>query len=363
VKIALIAPLVTAIREPHMGGSQAFLADLATGLSARGHLVHVWGASGSSIPGVDVIDTGIDAASLTDSLYRAGGSSATDGKVLEEAFRSVYAMVRDVDYDVVHNHAFDAPAIRLATVLRSPVVHTLHLPPNEPVASALAEALDSGRPPAIATISNFQTRAWKAFVGIDVMLPPGVPTARIPWSETTQRRAVFAGRLSPEKGAEEAIDIAIAAGLPIDVYGDPYDAPYAEDRIYPRDGQAHVAVHGAVGRAYLWEIMSGASVVLCPAIWDEPFGMVAAEAHAAGTPVVAFRRGALPEVVADGITGFLVEPGDLAGAANAVKRTPEIDRAACRRRAALKLDLERSLDAHEELYRHRTQRAEALINA
>ncbi len=299
MKIAIMAPLVTAIREPQLGGSQAFVSDLARGLAARGHEVHVYAASGSEIPGVRVIDTGADPVALAGTLYRA----------------------------------------------------TLHLPPDEPVKTALARAGRSGSPPVVATVSGFQATAWRRVTRVDAILPPYVPTRAIPWSAAAGAGAVFAGRLSPEKGAAEAIDIASAAGLPIDVYGDPYDAGYARDQIGPRRVLPGVTVHEAVPRSSLWAAMAKAAVVLNPVRWDEPFGMAAAEAQACGTPVVAFRRGGLSEVIADGLTGFLVRPGDLRAAADAVVRTAAISRPACRRHAERHLDLEQSLDAHERIYR------------
>jgi glycosyltransferase involved in cell wall biosynthesis len=97
--------------------------------------------------------------------------------------------------------------------------------------------------------------------------------------------------------------------------------------------------------------MARAAVVLYPVRWDEPFGMAAAEAQACGTPVVGFRRGGLSEVIADGVTGFLVPPDDVGAAVEAVGRTAGIARSACRDHAESHLDLERSLDAHEHLYR------------
>jgi glycosyltransferase involved in cell wall biosynthesis len=97
--------------------------------------------------------------------------------------------------------------------------------------------------------------------------------------------------------------------------------------------------------------MARAAVVLCPARWEEPFGMVAAEAQACGTPVVAFRRGALAVVIVDGSTGFLVAPDDINAAADAVTRTAELSRSQCRDHAERHLDLELSLDAHEQVYR------------
>src|SRR5271166_5334087 len=326
-----MAPLVTAIREPQQGGSQAFVSDLARGLVGRGHDVHVYAASGSQIPGVEVIDTGVDPESLAGTLYRAFGPAGPEPAAATTAFARAYEAVQQVRYDVVHNHAFDGPAVRMAAALR--------------------QAAQSGRPPAVATVSAFQASAWRRIARVDAILPPYVPTRVIPWSRAPGAGAVFAGRLSPEKGAAEAIDIARAAGVPIDVYGDAYDAGYSREQIGPRRNWPGVTVHQAVPRTSLWAAMARAAVVLYPVRWDEAFGMAAAEAQACGTPVVAFRRGALGEVIADGVTGFLVPPGDVQAAVDAVGRTAGISRPTCRDHAERHLDLERSLDAHERLYR------------
>jgi len=363
MKIAIMAPLVTAIREPQQGGSQAFVADLARGLTSRGHDVHVYAASGSQIPGVEVIDTGIDPRSLAGTLYRAFGpdkpaaaEAADDGPAAaaEAAFTTAYLAMQVIRYDVVHNHAFDAPAVRLGTGLQAPVVHTLHLPPDQAVSAALRHAARRYRPPAVAVVSDFQASAWSRVVPVDAVLPPYPPTRVIRWSAAPGAGALFAGRLSPEKGAAEAIDIARAASLPIDVYGDVYDARYSREQIDPRRGWPGVAVHGGVPRTSLWQAMARSAVVLCPSRWDEPFGLAAAEAQACGTPVVAFRRGGLAEVIIDGETGFLVPPDDLPAAAEAVSKAAGISRAACREHAENRLDLESSLDAHERLYQRVT---------
>jgi UDP-glucose:tetrahydrobiopterin glucosyltransferase len=362
MKIAILAPLVTAIREPQLGGSQAFVSDLARGLADRGHDVHVYAASGSEIPGVEVIDTGVDPVSLAGTLYRANGSSADESAgteavtrepaaAAESAFRLACEAVRARRYDVIHNHAFDAPAVRHASALRAPVVHTLHLPPDRAVSAALREAVLGTRPPTVATVSAFQARGWRRFVPVDAILPPFPRTRAIRWSRTAGQGALFAGRLSPEKGAAEAIDIARAAGIPIDVYGDVYDPEYSREEIAPRRDWPGVAVHQGVPRALLWAAMAKAAVVLCPSRWDEPFGLAAAEAQACGTPVVAFRRGALGEVIMDGMTGFLVPPDDVPAAAEAMSKVAGISRAACRDHAEGRLDLELTLNAHECLYR------------
>src|SRR5215472_9754474 len=119
MKIAMMAPLVTAIREPQLGGSQAFVSDLARGLAGRGHDVHVYAASGSQIPGVEVIDTGVDPQALAGTLYRAsgpatggaGGAEPAAAAAAESAFTRAYQMMQETRHDVIHNHAFDAPAV------------------------------------------------------------------------------------------------------------------------------------------------------------------------------------------------------------------------------------------------------------
>ena len=199
MKIAIMAPLVTAIREPQLGGSQAFVSDLARGLAGRGHEVHVYAASGSEIPGVTVVDTGADPRALAGTLYRAGVPAATAqaesaGAAAEAAFATAYARMLDASYDVIHNHAFDAPAVRLATTVPVPALHTLHLPPDETLAAALDQAARSGRPPVVATVSAFQAAAWRRVVRIDEVLPPYVPTRAIPYSATAGNGAVYAGR-------------------------------------------------------------------------------------------------------------------------------------------------------------------------
>jgi glycosyltransferase involved in cell wall biosynthesis len=350
VRVAILAPLVAPIREPHCGGSQAFVADLARGLAGRGHDVELYAASGSHVGGVEVIDTGVDHRGLQATLYRADAPASEGGAAAAKAFGTVYAAIGDGRYDVVHNHAFDAPAIALAADAEAPVLHTLHLPPERGVARALEQALRTGAPPAIACVSATQAQAWRAHVPVDALLPPYVPTRAIPFAETAARGALFAGRLSPEKGAADAIDIARAADIPIDVFGEAYDARYARERIEPRRALPGVAIHGGVARTELWRAMARASVVLCPARWEEPFGMAAAEAQACGTPVVAFARGALVELIVDGVTGFLVAPGDIDAAADAVRGSAPLSRARCRQHAEAELDLELTLDAHERLY-------------
>jgi len=195
------------------------------------------------------------------------------------------------------------------------------------------------------------------------VLPNGVPIERIPWSADSDDHVVFAGRLSPEKGAADAIRIARQVGVPIHLYGDPYDIDYAQSLIEMHRDDLGVFIHGGTTRTRLWQIMSRSRAVLCPAKWEEPFGMVAAEAQATGTPVIAYRRGALPEVIIDGRTGFVVTPDDVDAAGRALANVASIQRAECRRHAEAHLSLDASIAAHERLYERLTARVTLRPNA
>jgi glycosyltransferase involved in cell wall biosynthesis len=350
MRIGVVAPLVTPIQEPQLGGSQAVVADLARGLVERGHEVEVYAAAGSVIPGVTVVDTGVRADALSTLLYRADRSSAAESHAGEAAFRTVFDAVNRAHYDVVHNHAFDPPAVRFACTLESPVIHTLHLPPDATMAAALDQASRSANPPTIATVSKSAAAGWRRLARVDVVLPNGVPVNQIPWSESGCGHLLFAGRFSPEKGAADAIAIARSAAVAIDVYGEPYDAEYARDEVDSHRGEPDITIHGGVPRTTIWMLMARACAVLCPAKWEEPFGMAAAEAQAAGTPVIGYDRGALAEVVRHAKTGFLVPADDVVSAAERVRQVAMISRADCRRHAEANLNLEATITAHERLY-------------
>ena len=351
MRIALVAPLVSPIREPQLGGSQAVVADLAQGLTARGHDVEVYAASGSSIPGVRTVDTGIRSEALAGTLFRADRTAATVDEARELAFRTVFGAVGRGRYDLVHNHAFDPPAVRQGAGLPFPVVHTLHLPPDQEMAAALEQAAGEANPPAVAAVSESSAAGWRRLARIDVVLRNGVPIDQIPWSKTGVCELLFAGRFSPEKGAADAIAIARRAGVPINLYGEPYDPDYAHDRVYPHRGEQGITIHAGVSRPEIWRVMARSYALLFPALWEEPFGMVAAEAQAAGTPVIAYESGALAEVILRDRTGFLLPQGDREGAARAIARLAGISRVECRRHAEAHLGLDATIAAHEVLYR------------
>jgi glycosyltransferase involved in cell wall biosynthesis len=349
LRIALVAPLVTTISEPQQGGSQVIVADLAVGLTRHGHDVDVYAATGSLIPGARVVDTGIDAAGLSEALIRPG-QPRRSVRALDDAYEHVFRVVGQGGYDVVHSHGFDPPALRRARAGRAPIIHTVHLPPEPKAAEALREAQQASEPAIVVGVSAAQARAWRPLVTFDRVVRNGVPTGRIPWSDQPGTGLVFAGRLSAEKGTAVAIEIAHRSEERIDLYGAAYDEDYARGLRRRHEVDPGVTFHEPLPRAELWRRLASARAVLCPSDWDEPFGLIAAEAQAAGTPVVAFARGGLTEIIDDAITGFLVEPGDVAGAAEAVRSVATLERRRCRGHAVDDLDLEVCLAGYEALY-------------
>lgn len=349
LRIALIAPLVSPIAEPQVGGAQVVVSDLVRGLVERGHDVTLYAAEGSRVEGVTTISLGIEASAFAADIYRHDALARASDRLVE-AYCTLYAHVQKQQFDVVHNHGFDAPAIAEAVRARIPVVHTVHLPPSDGIADAINEARASGVATWTFGVSASHTESWRRRVVMDGALANGVPVDDIPYGDAAPRVAVIASRFSPEKGMAEGIEVARRASWPVVVYGTAYDPGY-ERAVRDRWGDdLDVHFHPAAARSGLWEAMAGAGVVLCLFRWDEPFGMVAAEAQAAGTPVVATRRGALLETIRDGETGVLVELDDIDAAVAALGGVSKLDRGGCRAHALEHLSLSASIARHEGVY-------------
>ena len=268
-------------------------------------------------------------------LVMPGGAAPPPAPGVAEALSEMFGLIRSADVDVVSQHAFDAPGFDLALGL--PVLHTLHLPPLVPVVVEAAARVDPSR---LATVSRSCRAAWKgARVEIGQVLPNGVDDIGVQ-TVPVERAALVAGRISPEKGIEHAIIAARAAGLALRVAGAHYDPAYDVDL-------RGVENRGPLPRDELRRMMARTAVTICAVRWDEPFGMVAAEAQMAGCPVAAYRRGALPEVVEDGVSGFLAEPDDTNALARAIQSCLTLDRSAVQASAQRRLGLDSALDRYE----------------
>jgi glycosyltransferase involved in cell wall biosynthesis len=171
-----------------------------------------------------------------------------------------------------------------------------------------------------------------------------------PFREDKAGFALFLGRLSPDKGLVIAIDAATRAGVDLVIAAkakEPAEQDYFEAEIKPRLG-GHIHWVGEADRSTKFELLTAARCLLFPICWEEPFGMVMIEALACGTPVVTTPAGAAPEIVADGVTGY-VRSGDMA-LVEALGRVPSIDRAACRRAVETRFSVERMVRDHVNLY-------------
>ena len=268
-------------------------------------------------------------------LVMPGGAPPAPAPGVAEALAAMFAAVASLGVDAVSQHAFDAPAFDLARDL--PVLHTLHLPPIVPAVVSAASRVPAAR---LGTVSRSSAGLWRqAGVETGHLLPNGVADLPVP-PEPVERVALVAGRISPEKGIDHAIAAARAIGLPVHVAGAHYDPAYEVDLL-------GVEVLGSVPRDELRRLMARAAVTVCAVRWDEPFGMVAAEAQMAGSPVAAYRRGAMSEVIEDGVSGRLVPPDDIASLSVAIAGCLGLDRATVRASAERRLGLDAALDRYE----------------
>jgi UDP-glucose:tetrahydrobiopterin glucosyltransferase len=335
MRIAVVASPVTPLRPAQPGGAQAVVCDLAAGLTRRGHDVTLYCTEGSEVEGTKLmtVPRPRDAAAA---LVMPLGPPAPPAPGVEEAIAAMFDAVRSAHPDVVSQHAFDAAAFDASRGL--PVLHTLHLPPIVP---AVVRGAAAAAPDRLATVSQSCLRDWRS-AGVEVgrLIRNGVPDVDVA-STVPSRVALVAGRISPEKGIDHALAAARAAGLSVRVAGALYDPGYAIDM----DGADRL---GELTRLDLRRVMAGSAVTVCAVRWEEPFGLVAAEAQMAGCPVAAYRRGAMPEVVEEGVTGFLAEPDDVEALAAAIDACLGLDRGEVRASARRRLGLEGMLDAYEK---------------
>ena len=330
--IAIVASPVTSVPAA-AGGAQAFIVDLARSL-ARTHRVTVYCAEGSRVAGVRLVTVPIP-AEASRALVLPGGPPPASIPGVREAFEMMFLELRRQSHDVVSQHAFDAEAFELSADL--PVLHTLHLPPLIP---AVVDAARLVEPHRLAAVSQASRNDWeRAGVRVGQILPNGVPELTLDHDEV-QAVGLIAGRLSPEKGVEDGVAAAIQAGLQPLVVGAPYDPSYTPDL----QGADRV---GPLDRSELRRLMGRCAVTLVPARWEEPFGLVAAEAQMAGCPVAGYRRGALPEVVEEGVSGFLAPPDSIEDLSHAARACRTLDRRAVRRSAQRRLALAPCVSRYE----------------
>jgi glycosyltransferase involved in cell wall biosynthesis len=262
-----------------------------------------------------------------------------DGRVWE-ALHVAHAMSRSADFDIVHNQ-LDWLPLAFGAQWAAPMVTTVHgfsgdaiLPAYERASSAFVSISDADRSSVVEYIATVHH---------------GIDMAEFDSSTSPGEDLVVFGRIHPDKGIADAIDIARRAGRRLVICGIVQDAVYFAERIEPRIDGDRVVYRGSVGPEERSDVLAAAAVLLHPIHFDEPFGLSVVEAMACGTPVVAYRRGSMPELIDEGVTGFLADDEDEAVAA--VDRAARLDRAAVRERAEMRFGVERMVDGYLEVYR------------
>jgi glycosyltransferase involved in cell wall biosynthesis len=318
------------------GGIESVCHVLAEGLSARGHLVTLIGAG-----------TEHDSADFVSTYTEPADGLGTGESVTVEALHALRATrsIADMGHvDVVHDHSVLGPAF--AGHHGAPTVVTAHGPlegemgdlfrlfPHNVAPVAISDSQRSSAPdiPWVSTIHH----------GIDV--------EEIPFREAKDDYLVFLGRMDPTKGPDVAIDVARGAGMKLVMAAkcsDPHEQAFFEEAIQPRLGP-DVEWLGEADEDTKRDLLARARALVFPIDWEEPFGLVMIESMAAGTPVLAFRRGSVPEVVLHGVTGMIVDTQE--ELVDAIERAPDLDPHACRDHVRRHFSQEKMIDRYESLF-------------
>lgn len=346
MRICLIASSRFPIREPFHGGLEAHTATLAQRLRARGHDVSVFAA-----PGSDPAFTTeyLDVEEFEPSATARHDVGAPPDRWMREHHAHLRLMLDLADsgrsrYDLVHNNSLHHLPVAMARTLSIPVLTSLHTPPTPWLESAIQ--IDDGAS-WFSAVSRSTAAVWRHAVDAAVVRN-GIDTER--WRPGPGGGpVVWSGRLVPEKAPHLALDAAREAGRDIVLAGPASDPVYFGAEVAPRLGQ-HAVWAGHLRGRELIALVGSASVAVVSPVWDEPFGLVAAEAMSCGTPVAAFARGGLREIVIDGV-GVLARPDDVTSLAAAIETASHLDRHAVRAHAVAELGIDAMIDGYEQLYR------------
>jgi glycosyltransferase involved in cell wall biosynthesis len=336
MKIAHVSPLMEAVPPRLYGGTERIVAYLCDELVALGHDVTLF-ASGDSV-------TRARLAAVWPCALRLDPTTpdylAPHTVMLELLARRVE------EFDIVHLHVdfLGYPLLRRTNV---PYLATLHGRLDLP---ELQRVYDIFHDAPVVSISNAQ-RAPLPQANYVATIYHGIPERLLLPVVARGGYLAFLGRISPEKAPDAAIRIAGAAGMKLRIAAkvDPVDERYFAEVIEPLLTEPHVEFVGEIGEEQKARFLGDAAALLFPIAWPEPFGLAMIEAMACGTPVIAFRNGSVPEVIEDGVTGFIVD--DEAAAVAATKRLRSLDRAAIRRVFEERFTARRMAEDYLKIYR------------
>lgn len=341
MRIAFISTPFLSVPPATYGGTELVVHELAEGLVARGHEVTLF-ATGDSATAAELRSLYPQAQWPPDPL--------TDLNHVSWAMQHI----RQIGpVDVIHAHS--AVALACARLLPAvPLVYTLHHERVERLSAFYRYCLAAH----YVAISESQRRREVQLPDVTV-IHHGLDPAKYQWVERAADYVAFIGRLSRVKGPHTAIDAAARASVPIRTAGEVHspDEEWAWCELRHRLLKPHVHHLGAVGLSIKVPLLRDARALLAPIEWNEPFGLVLIEAMLSGCPVVAFGRGSVPELVEEGVTGFVAESAEhMAELIRPGGAVDGIDRRRCRERAVERFSRERMVADHERLYARVTSR-------
>ncbi len=294
MKVAVLSPVWFPVPPSGYGGIEWIVSLLADGLADAGHEVTLF-ASGDSKTRAEL-----------DYVFRRAPSERI-GQTFWELQHALGCFKRDGEFDVVHDHT-GLMGLAIGSLLQTPLVHTVHGPltghPGE-----LYEQIVQMAPRAHLISLSMNQRKPKPDLPWIANVPNALDLSFYPYAPERGDYLLFLGRMSPDKGAHRAVSIALEAGLPLKIAGkcaEPAEQEYFDAMVRPHLGGGREYV-GEVSHGEKVELLRGARATLFPIEWEEPFGLVMIESMACGTPVVATRWGAVPEVIEHGRTGIIVD--------------------------------------------------------
>jgi glycosyltransferase involved in cell wall biosynthesis len=328
--VALLAPIAWRVPPRHYGPWEQFASLLTEGLVARGVQVTLF-ATADSITGAHLAATALRGYAEDPDL---------DAKVWE-ALHIAAAFERAGEFDLIHN-SFDFLPLSYSRLVATPVVTTIHGFSSEQIVPVFERYNDIGHYVAISEADRHERLEYAATIhhGIDMRtFDPGAGDGGY---------LLFFGRIHPDKGTAEAIEVAERVGMPLVIAGIVQDRSYFERLVAPRVDDDRVSYVGPVGSEERGALLGGARALLHLVNFDEPFGFSVVEAMACGTPVIAQRRGAMGEIVRPAENGFLVDTQD--EAVSAVHAAEALDRAAVRASVEKRFGVDRMVDDYLALY-------------
>lgn len=347
MRIAQIAPLYESVPPRRYGGTERVVSYLTEELVRLGHDVTLF-ATGDSVTSAKLVSPRARA------LREAAAAGVIDDFTAPHVLELSDAMKRSHEFDVLHYHSGYLHFL-MSRLLRVPHVTTMHgrldLPELQPLFRAFNDE-------PLVSISN-QQREPLAFANWAATVYHGIPADLLSLGNGRGNYLAFLGRISPEKRVDRAIQVAERVGMELRIAAkvDDADRTYYEERIRPMLQHSRVHFIGEIGEGEKSEFLGNARALLFPIEWPEPFGLVMVEAMACGTPVIAFRRGSVPEIISDGETGFLVDSVD--GAVAAVQRLETLERAQCRRVFEARFIARRMAEEYLAVYRRLTWERDA----